>query len=79
MRRIKHACLAQNILFQLNEHLDHQEAVRQAQTELLRYKADLDRKGIRYIVDEESALEDGTPLLRIRKQYNNYSVGSYFD
>lgn len=79
MKRIKQACLQQTIHFELNDHLEHDEAVHQANMELQRYKADLDRKGIRYRVDEESALENGTPVLVIRKQYNSYSVGSYLD
>lgn len=79
MKRIKFACLEQTIHFELNENLEHSEAVRQSEMELERYKADLNRKGIQYTVDEETHLENGTPMLRIRRQYNSYQVGTYLD
>ena len=79
MKRVKFACLSQTIHFELNEKLPHQEAVRQARESLLRYKRELDQKQVPYVVDGESALEDGTPVLEIRKQYTQYKVGSYLD
>lgn len=79
MKRVKFACLAQTIHFELNEKLEHPEAVQQAQESLRRYKRELEQKQVAYVVDKEYALEDGTPVLEIRKQYNNYKVGTYLD
>lgn len=77
MKRVKFACLAQTIHFVLNEKLAHGEAVQQAQESLLHYKRELDQKQVAYVVDKEYALEDGTPVLELRKQYNSYPVGTY--
>ncbi len=79
MKRVKFACLSQTIHFELNEKLEHQEAVQQAQESLRRYKRELEQKQVAYVVDKEYALEDGTPVLELRKQYNNYKVGTYLD
>ena len=79
MKRVKFACLAQTIHFELNEKLEHQEAVQQAQESLRRYKRELEQKQVAYVVDKEYTLEDGTPVLEIRKQYNGYKVGTYLD
>ena len=32
-----------------------------------------------YKIDEETVLEDGSVLIRIRKQYNTVRVGAYLD
>lgn len=79
MKRVKSACLQQTIHFELNEKLDHAEAAAAALREAELYKKGLERKGIRFTVDSETVLEDGTPELRIRKQYNSYPLGTYLD
>lgn len=53
--------------------------MQQAQESLRRYKRELEQKQVAYVVDKEYALEDGTPVLELRKQYNNYKVGTYLD
>lgn len=79
MKRVKSACLQQTIRFELNEKLEHAEAAAAALREAELYKKGLERKGIPFVVDSEVVLPDGTPELKIRRQYNNYSVGSYLD
>lgn len=79
MKRVKFACLEQTIHFELNDKLEHNEAVQQARESREHYKRELEQKNVRYVVDEEFVLEDGTPVLKIRKQYNQYQVGTYLN
>ena len=62
MKRVKYACLSQTIHLTLSEKVPHQEAVTLALRE-------------RQNCLEE--MEDGTPVLEVRKQYNNYPAGDY--
>lgn len=66
MKRIQSACLEQTILFELPDELRH-------------YKSELDRKRIPYKVLSESSRPDGSVLLRLKKRYNQYSLGDYLD
>lgn len=79
MKRVKSACLEQTIHFELNDKMEHSEAVAAARKEAELYKRGLERKGIAFRLDSETELEDGTPVLKIRKQYNNYPLGAYLD
>lgn len=64
MKRIITACLEQTIKFETEE--------------IEAFKAQLDRKSIKYrILGTEKC--DGEIIVRIKKQYNTYDVGDYFD
>ena len=39
--------------------------------------AELLGRGVAHQVDRSYQLEDGTPVLEVRKQYNNYPAGDY--
>lgn len=41
------------------------------------YRQGLDRRKIRYRVEEELTQPDGSILLRLRRQYNAYPCGDY--
>ena len=46
---------------------------------VLRYKAQMDRSRTRYQIAEETEQEDGSVLVRVRKQYNDrVDVSEYF-
>ncbi len=80
MKRVQFACLEQTIHFQLKDELSgHAAAVQAVQEELRQYKAQLDRKKIRYVIPDESTQPDGSIIIRIKRQYNNYDCGSYLD
>ena len=65
MKRIITACLEQTIKF---ETADEFEA----------FKGQLERKGVKFrILSAEP--KDGGFFARIKKQYNQYDVGDYFD
>lgn len=77
MKRIQAACLEQTVHFELKEDITHAEAVSLAQKEVAAYKAALDRMRIRYKIENESVLPDGSIQLKIKKQYNSYPCGGY--
>lgn len=77
MKRIQYACLAQTIHFELKEDLPRAEAAELAKQEAASYRAGLDRRNVKYKVEEERVLPDGSVTLKIRKQYNTYPCGDY--
>ena len=79
MKRVKAACLYQTLHFLPKEDLDHAMAVETVREEVDHYKAHLERNKTAYKIDEETVLEDGSVLIRIRKQYNTVRVGAYLD
>ncbi len=79
MKRITSACLEQTIHFQLKEELGRETALAQVKDELAAYKAQLDKKRVQYRIISEEIQKDGSILLKIKKQYNTYSVGNYLD
>lgn len=79
MKRILSACLEQTIQFQPKENQDCGPALEEARAEYARYRSLLERNRIRFQVVEETALPDGSILIRVRKQCNHYEIGDYFD
>lgn len=79
MKRIKFACLSQTIHFERNEKLEPDEATQMALVERERYLKRLEETGIPYQIDQQYQMEDGTPVLVLRRQYNSDHVGSYLD
>lgn len=81
MKRVKAACIFQTLIFsQKPEAGCSKELARKLnRTEVDTYKASLDRSHTRYQITQEQELEDGSVLLRIRKQYNDTAdVSEYF-
>ena len=79
MKRVKYACLSQTIHFTLSEKVPHQEAVTLALKERQNCLEEMERRGVAHQVDRSYQLEDGTPVLEVRKQYNNYPTGTYLE
>lgn len=77
MRRIKGACLEQTIHFKLKEDMEPKEAARMAKEEYEHYRLQMERKHVRYKIVSEKTLEDGSIVIQIKKQYNNYDCGDY--
>ena len=72
MKRIKAACLEQTIHFMLKDDLAHEEAVQAVQAEYAHYIAQLERNRTIYRILEKTELKDGSLLVKLKKQYNNY-------
>lgn len=79
MKRVKAACICQTLHFMLKEDVGHDYAVKLVKEEVVRYKRDLERKGIRYKLVEEAEQPDGSVVMKILKQYNTSPVGTYLD
>lgn len=77
MKRVKYACLEQTLHFSLREALDPEETARCVRSEFEQYKADLDRKRLRYRIVSEASQPDGSLIVQIRKQYNAHDCGDY--
>ena len=80
MKRIQNACLLQTFrFFCMDDTLSRPEAAAAARAEVAQYKAKLDKEGVKYRVDAETGMEDGSIILRIRRQYLNHTCGRYLD
>ena len=79
MKRIKSACLNQTVHFQLKEDVSHNIAVSEVKAEYESYKKLLERNRTQYKIVEEKTIEDGSIVIKIKKQVNGYDVGDYFD
>ena len=81
MKRVKAACILQTLIFQQKEDCGFSlEQIRNInRQELSRYKQSLERTRTRYQIDSEEELENGSILIRVRKQYNDKAdVSEYF-
>lgn len=79
MKRIKAACICQTLHFMLKEDAPKDYAVQQVKNDVEHYKNQLERNHTKYRITEETTLEDGSVLIKIIKQYNQSTVGSYLD
>lgn len=79
MKRIKAACLEQTIHFMLKDDLPHEEAVRYVQAEYEHYLAQMERNRTAYKILNKETQEDGSLIIKIKKQYNSYDCTPYMD
>lgn len=70
MKRIISACLEQTIRFDTYNDAIPEEDVK-------RYLELLDRKNTKYQVVGQEKQEDGTIILKLKKQYNSYRTDGY--
>lgn len=54
-------------------------AKREVKQEVEKYKNQLERNKTKYKILDESEQEDGSVILKIKKQYNGHAIGEYFD
>lgn len=71
MKRVKAACILQTLVFQQKEDsgLSRDAIAAMNREEVQRYKHNLERT--RYQITGEEEQEDGSILVRVRKQYND--------
>lgn len=77
MKRIQSACLNQTVHFQLKDGIPHEAALQEVQAEYQNYKNSLERSRTQYRIVEELPQPDGSVIVKVKKQYLDYSVGSY--
>lgn len=81
MKRVKAACIFQTLIFQQKEDgfMSRDQILNLNRAELKRYKETMERTHTRYQITQEEAQEDGSILVRVRKQYNDKAdVTEYF-
>ena len=81
MKRVKAACIIQTLVFQQKEDcgLSRDAVLSLNREEVQRYKHSLERTRTRYQITGEEEQEDGSILVRVRKQYNEKAdVSEYF-
>ena len=76
MKRIQSACLEQTIRFVMKDDIPR-EARQMVQAEYRHYLEQMDRNRTGYKVLEELPQADGSLIVRLKRQYNNYDVGDY--
>ena len=77
MKRIQSACLEQTIRFVMKDDIPREEARQMVQAEYRHYLEQMDRNRTGYKVLEELPQADGSLIVRMKRQYNNYDVGDY--
>ena len=81
MKRVKAACILQTLIFQQKEDCGFRrdQILSMNRQELNRYKQSLERTRTCYQIDSEEEQEDGSIVIRVRKQYNDKAdVSEYF-
>lgn len=81
MNKIQAACIFQTILFtQKSElNLSKEDAIKTNKTEIANYLKGLDNLHVRYQVTDEKVQDDGSIVIKLRKQQDYLTdVKSYF-
>lgn len=79
MKRVQAACICQTLHFVLKDDVEHAYAAQLVRDEVAHYKKNLDRNRTKYRILEETVQPDDSIIIKIRKQYNQSSVGDYLD
>ena len=82
MKRVKSGCIFQTLIFvQKKEYgLSKEQQLQYNRTELEKYKAELEKKKIRYQITSTEEQNDGSIIICVRKQINDKTdVSEYFN
>lgn len=82
MKRVKAACIFQTLCFSQKPEMGYskEQALEINQQEINHYKATLERAKTRYQIVDTVNQEDGSIIIRVRKQYNDKAdVSEYFE
>jgi hypothetical protein len=78
-KNIQYVCLNQTIHFRLNEDVGRSYALRKIKEEYEAYKNQLANGGLKYKIIDEKTRDDGSIVVKVKKQLSNYAVGDYLD
>ncbi len=82
MKRVKAACILQTLVFSQKPEMNYSKdvALKLCHDEINHYKSTLERSRTRYKIVSEEEQEDGSVIVRVKKQYNDKAdVSEYFD
>ena len=77
MKRIIDACLEQTLHFSLKEQISPEEDRRAVRQEYEHYQYQMQKKRMQYEILSEEEQADGSLIVRIKRQYNNYPCEEY--
>lgn len=81
MKRVKAACILQTLVFLQKDdgYLSKNSVLEANRREVERYTQQMDRNHVRYQIVSQEEQEDGSIIVRVRKQYNEKAdVSEYF-
>ncbi|MBQ7295474.1 MAG: hypothetical protein IJW86_04690 [Clostridia bacterium] len=82
MKRVKAACIFQTLIFAQKPELGYskERSLQLNHEEIEHYKAVLERSKTKYQITDEAEQEDGSIIIRVRKQYNDKTdTSEYFN
>lgn len=82
MKRIQSACIFQTLMFSQKEEngFSREQALQLNRAEFEQYKTTLERTRTRHQITDVQETEDGSVVVRVRKQYNaKADVAEYFN
>ncbi len=82
MKRVKAACILQTLVFSQKPELclPRESALKLNLAEVEHYKNTLEKAKTRYIIVSEAEQDDGSVIVRVKKQYNDTAdVSEYFN
>jgi hypothetical protein len=79
LKRIQTACLNQTLHFQVKPEVPKHAAARDARREYESYKATLIQNNTRHKIIAEKTQDDGSIIVKVKKQLSAYDVGEYLD
>ena len=82
MKRVKAACILQTLIFAQKPEIGYskERALKINYEEIEHYKSALERTKTRYRIVSTEEQEDGSVIVRIKKQYNDKAdVSEYFE
>ena len=77
MKRIKAACIVQTLEFSNHDGDTTEYAKKMIAKEYEKYKDQLEKRKIKYVILSEKTNDDGSIVIEIKKQYNTSPVGDY--
>lgn len=82
MKRVKAACIFQTLIFAQKPEMGYnkEQALKLNLEDIEHYKKNLERARTKYQITDTLEQEDGSVVIRVRKQYNNKTdVSEYFE
>jgi hypothetical protein len=79
LKRIQTACLNQTLHFQSNPGVPKHAAAKNARMECENYKEALIQNNTKHKIIAEKTKDDGSIIVKVKKQLSSYGVGEYLD
>ena len=81
MKRVQAACMMQTLHFSLKDDgypVTREQAMKAVQSENEQYRRQMDQRRVRYQIVEELPQEDGSLIVKVKKQVQGYPTTGYW-